>query len=458
MKLYLARHAAAEDGEQMDPTRGLTSTGEAQVKVMARFLQTQTDKIGAVLCSSDLKRGIETAEGLAKRLDVPVIQSPLVDPDSTPQKAWRVIKRAAGELGADEELLVVSHGPLVNSLAAMLLDSGEGDKFHFSHGSIAHFDTETPAAATGYTAAGRGEKVIAYLHWLATPKLMNRAMEQDEEAVIDEALRIADSILGVRLDEKGKSYYYDTVNEKRWVLGGGGVAGNCDICEENADAGWIGDDETFLDVEGGDIDGPPAHRNCSESGCDIEYRERRYRVYESERILESEHVWRGSRLREEAHDVSDEERDDHGRWSGGGSGKDKTVSDRVQRARDSRVVTAKSSQDIATRSEKVLSAALGIPVTADNAPFDLRNDEVGIEVKTLVNGKNEKITMSKAAIGRKLAEQRADGIKVHTVAVDRRTGGLKGKATYYHREGVGSFRLGSMTKVTLAELKEIVKP
>jgi hypothetical protein len=87
----------------------------------------------------------------------------------------------------------------------------------------------------------------------------------------------------------------------------------------------------------------------------------------------------------------------------------------------------------------------------------LRNDDVGIEVKTLVNGKNEKITMSKDALGRKLAEQRADGIKAYTVVVDRRAGGLSGRATYYYREGLGSFRLGSMTKTTLGELRGIIR-
>lgn len=73
-----------------------------------------------------------------------------------------------------------------------------------------------------------------------------------------------------------KSYYYDTVNQKRWMLDGGGKSGNCEECEENADAGWIGDEETFIDSEGDPIDGPPAHPHCE---CWLEYREKRVRVY-----------------------------------------------------------------------------------------------------------------------------------------------------------------------------------
>lgn len=282
MKLYVARHCEAEDGPQLDPTRELTSTGKAQIPVMAKFLQTQTDKIGAVLCSSDLKRGIDTGEGIAKRLDVPVLYTPWVDPEVDVKKCWSVIKKMAATLEAGQELLVVSHGPTVNALAAYLLDSGEGDKFHFSHGSIAHFDTDDPQPGTGYPEQGRGENVIAYLHWMASVKMMNRAMTGDEQAVIEEALRLASAVLGdMQLDEKGKTFYYDTVNEKRFIPD----AGACEDCEEAGDLGWVDDDYVYAGAFG-DEDGPPLHPHC---GCNLEYRERRYRVYESGvRILESE--------------------------------------------------------------------------------------------------------------------------------------------------------------------------
>ena len=95
----------------------------------------------------------------------------------------------------------------------------------------------------------------------------------------------------------------------------------------------------------------------------------------------------------------------------------------------------------------MLSNAIGVPRTRDNSAFDLRNDEVGIEIKTLVGGKNEKITMSKTALARKLAEQQAEGLKAYTVVVDRRARGMEGKATYYYREGLGSFRLSSMKEL-----------
>ena len=79
----------------------------------------------------------------------------------------------------------------------------------------------------------------------------------------------------LKLVEKAGEYYYDTENVKRWVLGDGGRSGNCETCVENADLGWIPDDDVFLGVFG-DIDEPPAHPNCD---CSVEYKEKRVRVY-----------------------------------------------------------------------------------------------------------------------------------------------------------------------------------
>ncbi len=87
---------------------------------------------------------------------------------------------------------------------------------------------------------------------------------------------IASLLVLERLLEAAGEYYYDTENVKRWVLGPGGRTGNCETCVENADMGWIPDDDTFLDSSGGDIDGPEAHPNCT---CTLEYKEKRVRVY-----------------------------------------------------------------------------------------------------------------------------------------------------------------------------------
>jgi broad specificity phosphatase PhoE len=149
----------------------------------------------------------------------------------------------------------------------------------------------------------------------------------------------------------------------------------------------------------------------------------------------------------------DQPRADNGEF-GSGSGTRAKASDRVERARKSAVLIGTKEQRQAEGVEAKFAKAIGVPQTKDNNAFDLRNDAVGIELKTLLSNSNDKITMNKYAIGRKVAEQRADNLKVFTVVADMRG---RSNAAYYVREGVGSFRLGSMTKVTLSQLKDKVR-
>lgn len=131
------------------------------------------------------------------------------------------------------------------------------------------------------------------------------------------------------------------------------------------------------------------------------------------------------------------------------------VSAKVEIARKNAVLTGAHEQRIADKSEEKLSRALNIPRTSNNSAFDLRNDDIGVEVKTMVTGKNDKLTMGKSALGRKLAEAQAEGIKTYTVVADMRG---RSSAKYYVSEKLGSLRLGSMTPVTLNQLREMVKP
>lgn len=91
-----------------------------------------------------------------------------------------------------------------------------------------------------------------------------------------EALAVAIAVAAAMpLLEAAGEYYYDTENVKRWVLGPGGKSGNCEMCIDNSDLGWIPDDDVYEGVFG-DVDGPPAHPHCT---CELEYKEKRYRVY-----------------------------------------------------------------------------------------------------------------------------------------------------------------------------------
>src|ERR1019366_708708 len=66
----------------------------------------------------------------------------------------------------------------------------------------------------------------------------------------------------------------------------------------------------------------------------------------------------------------------------------------------------KEHQEIGDKTAKEVGDAIGIPVTSDNKAFDVENKKYGIEVKTLLVQKNDKITMNSYA--RQLKQQRVD--------------------------------------------------
>ncbi len=84
-----------------------------------------------------------------------------------------------------------------------------------------------------------------------------------------EVLEAAVALLAL-LEARGE-YTYEEINVKRWVTDGSA----CEVCEDNADMGWIDDDAVFESVFG-DCDGPPGHPHCL---CGLEYGTKRKRVY-----------------------------------------------------------------------------------------------------------------------------------------------------------------------------------
>jgi SPP1 gp7 family putative phage head morphogenesis protein len=101
----------------------------------------------------------------------------------------------------------------------------------------------------------------------------------------------------------------------------------------------------------------------------------------------------------------------------------------------------------------LLSKAIGGLNTEDTKPFDVLVGSNGIEVKTVIDNDNDKITVHPESRIRKEQEAKRLKLKTHTVAIDTRSG----RRVYYYRSGVGSFRLSSMERVSLTKLKEILQ-
>jgi len=138
-----------------------------------------------------------------------------------------------------------------------------------------------------------------------------------------------------------------------------------------------------------------------------------------------------------------------GRKPEGGSDSGASHSDskaRAERAKQSYNPVTKEKKRIATENELKLAKSIKGKQTPDNAPFDVIRGGHAIEVKTIVAGKNDKITMHPESRNRKLESAKKNGYKMHTVVFDARNNKL------YYSEGVGSYRLGGMRETNLNEL------
>jgi hypothetical protein len=127
--------------------------------------------------------------------------------------------------------------------------------------------------------------------------------------------------------------------------------------------------------------------------------------------------------------------------------------DRVMRSRNNYKAGDRIKQRFAEGEQARVAKILKMENTPDNDPFDLLGKRIGVEVKTLVDANNDKITVQAHARGLKLAFARKHKLKkIFTLAIDTRSGGR----IYYIREGVGAFRLRNMQRVSLAEVKRIL--
>ena len=151
-----------------------------------------------------------------------------------------------------------------------------------------------------------------------------------------------------------------------------------------------------------------------------------------------------------------------GDTSGGGSS---VARARVERAlRTHKPATARK-QRWADRSEKDIVRMLGGERTGDNDAVDVvvraGGKVAGVEVKTILDNGNDKITMHPDSRVRKEAWARSNHATIHTVVIDDRnrfgSSGWSGNRLYYAR-GVGAFRLTAMTPVRdIPHLRELLK-
>ncbi len=163
MKLYLVRHATAEDSNPGldDKDRALTEEGRTKMARAAGGLRKLKVR-PALILTSPLRRAHETAEILASGLTgVSVEVMPELAPGSDSSAIVHALRPYARHKG---DLALVGHQPGLGNLASFLMTgSDKRCEFDFKKGGVACLEAEFSDNAVRCT-----------LEWFTTPKLLRR--------------------------------------------------------------------------------------------------------------------------------------------------------------------------------------------------------------------------------------------------------------------------------------------
>ena len=104
-------------------------------------------------------------------------------------------------------------------------------------------------------------------------------------------------------------------------------------------------------------------------------------------------------------------------------------------------------QELARASEVMVVKQLRAQHSGGQRPVDVivrsGTRTMGVEVKTMVDNKNNKITMHPESYARKIAWAHSHHASLHTIVIDKRGGTTQ----QYYRKGIGSFRMVGLTAV-----------
>ncbi|MWV13507.1 phosphohistidine phosphatase SixA [Pseudomonas sp. R-28-1W-6] len=140
MKLWLLRHGEAEPRARSDAERVLTEHGRKEVRHAAKHLR---ERPLEQILVSPYRRAQQTAELVREKLG---LQLPLTTLDwLTPDDDPRQVLRRLDEFTA-EELLIVSHNPLLGALAGLLVHGHLQQPFTLHTASLICLGGEFPLA------------------------------------------------------------------------------------------------------------------------------------------------------------------------------------------------------------------------------------------------------------------------------------------------------------------------
>ena len=143
MKIWILRHGQAEGLAPSDELRALTEEGREEAYLVATQLADQP--IDAILASPYL-RAQQTADIVQKQLQLRwgVATAGWLTPDDDPRRVLDFLAERA-----EQNLLLVSHQPLVGQLISLLIDGNRAGHYPMPTAGLACVELDIPAAGLG---------------------------------------------------------------------------------------------------------------------------------------------------------------------------------------------------------------------------------------------------------------------------------------------------------------------
>lgn len=140
MKLWILRHGEAQNRARTDAERELTANGREEVLTSAAHLMGQPLRW---IIASPYVRAQQTAELVRQALGFAdsIVTVPWLTPDSDPRKVLDNL-----DLYASDDVLLVSHQPLVGSLIGLAVHGNLQQAYAMHAASLAELEADLPLA------------------------------------------------------------------------------------------------------------------------------------------------------------------------------------------------------------------------------------------------------------------------------------------------------------------------
>ncbi len=140
MKLWILRHGEAQNRARTDAERELTANGREEVLTSAAHLMGQPLRW---IIASPYVRAQQTAELVRQALGFAdsIVTVPWLTPDSDPRKVLDNL-----DLYASDDVLLVSHQPLVGSLIGLAVHGNLQQAYAMHTASLAELEADLPLA------------------------------------------------------------------------------------------------------------------------------------------------------------------------------------------------------------------------------------------------------------------------------------------------------------------------